>query len=70
MVRPSQTKDQEIADMRYLTLFLTCLLSMQAWALEYPEARPDNTTNTYQWHHGGGSFFDDCLLPDGRVESN
>jgi len=47
MVSPSQTKDQEIADMRYLTLFLTCLLSMQAWALEYPEARRDNTTNTY-----------------------
>ena len=33
--------------MRYLTLFLTCLLSMQAWALEYPEARRDNTPNTY-----------------------
>jgi len=33
--------------MRYLTTFLTCLLLMPAWALDYPETRRENTVDTY-----------------------
>ena len=33
--------------MRHLFIFLTCLLTMPVWAMDYPETRRENTTNTY-----------------------
>lgn len=33
--------------MRYITAFLACLFCLQTWALDYPESRRKDTTNSY-----------------------
>ena len=41
------TNYHEGFNMRYLTILMACLLSLPAGAMDYPDSRRENTSNSY-----------------------